>query len=396
MSHWRIRLGRARRQLIMDALHVLPRDAVALLPGTSEKYGPPRRSSVFSEYRNRHASDWLEVFPEQACAYPRPQAEPSLAARLWREGWPAQGVAVLPHARVLDAEGWPVAAHDTLLVDLATGLDRPEYTAFLTKRCELEPAQTGRALNLASCYARENYCHFLLDALPRLELFLRAGLTFADIDRILVPDFLGSSREPFFEALGLPANKILRLRPGRQYRFERLYQPSFPGVESFVAPWVSAFYHDRVLKPLGLRPERRRRLYVSRRQRGLANDEQVWAALSAWGFERLEPTTWEDNVHAFASADLIVGPHGAGLSNVVFCSAGAHLVELVPGDRPFPYFYSAASAAGMSYHALLTTPLLPAGREYRQLPSDDPFHVDVDELCRVLDTIDAQPTRTTR
>jgi capsular polysaccharide biosynthesis protein len=126
-------------------------------------------------------------------------------------------------------------------------------------------------------------------------------------------------------------------------------------------------------------------LYVARSQRGLINDAEVWAALSGRGFERVEPTTWEDNVKKFASADLVVGPHGAGLSNVIFCPPGARLVELVPGDRPFPYFYSAASAAGLSYSALLTTPLLPAGREYQKLPSDEPYGVDLQKLCTVVD-----------
>jgi hypothetical protein len=385
MPHWRIRLGRARRQFVMDALRMLPRGTMTLLPGTSASFGPPRRWSVFSEYRQDHDAEWLEVFPPQPCTYPKPEAEPALAARLWREGWPAQGVAVLPHARALDAEGWPIGARDTLLVDLATGLDRPEYTAYLTKRCELVTTHHGRALNLASCYGRENYCHFLLDALPRLELFLRAGLSFHDVDWILVPDFVGAAREAYFQALGLPAEKILRLAPGRQYLFERLYQPSFPGVESFVPPWVAEFYRERLLTPLGVKHQHRRRLYVSRRQRGLANEEAVWTALSARGFERLEPATWQDNVHAFASADLVVGPHGAGLSNVVFCPRGSRLIELVPGDRPFPYFYSAACAAGMRYRALLTTPLLRAGLEYERLPSDEPFSVNVDELCAAVD-----------
>jgi len=378
----------------MDVLRVVPKRVFTFVPGTSLRLGPPRRWALWPDYLRTHLSfaHGLSVFPAQSCTYPRAHADPALAARLWRDGWPAQGIAVIPNGRVLDSEGWPIGERDTLLVDLATGINEPQYTAYLTKRCTLDTTHTGRALNLASCYARENYCHFLLDALPRLELFLRAGLTFDDVDWILVPEFFGSAREPFFNALGLPAAKLLRLAPGRQYRFTRLYQPSFPGIESFVPPWVALFYRDRLLTPLGITPARRRRLYVSRRHRGLANDAEVWAALSARGFERLEPTTWEDNVHAFAAADIIVGPHGAGLANVVFCAPGATLVELIPGDRPFPYFYSAASSAGMNYHALLTTPLLPAGREYTHLPSDDPYAVNVSALCATLDAALARPS----
>ncbi len=387
----RIHLGRTRRQLTMHVLRVMPRSALRILPGSSRWFGPPRGWATWPEYREATGAEWRGVFPARECRYPRPLAgEKALAARLWRQGWPEQGVAILKNARVLDADGWPIAKADTLLVDLATGHGRPEYTAYLSKRCRIDDRVRGRLLNLATCYARENYCHFLLEALPRLELFLRAGFTWDDVDWVIVPEFLGSAREAFFEALGLPLAKVVRAQPGTQYEAEVLFQPSFPGRESFVPPWVVEFYRERLLRPLGVRPQRRRRLYVARRQRGVANDAAVWAWLEARGFERLEPQTWAENIHAFAEAELVVGPHGAGLANVVFCPRGAQLLEFVPGDRPFPDFYSAAAAAGMEYRAMLTSALLPAGKEYERLPSDEPLEIEVGAMAAQVEAMIAR------
>lgn len=370
----------------MTALGVLPPGTARLLPGSSRSFGPPRRWATWEQYRQQFPeARWIPVFPETRCVYPRPDASRDVAERLWRSTFPELGVAVIPNGRVVGADGWPVGNRDTLLVDLATGLERPEYTAYLVNRCRLDASRAGRALNLGTVYARDNYCHFLLDALPRLELFLRAGLTFDDVDWILAPAFIGSSRDAFIRALGLPAEKVVLLEPGAQWQFRELFQPSFPGRECFLAPWIAEFYRERLLKPHGITHERRLRLYVARSQRGIANDAEVWAALKARGFVRLEPATWEDNVRAFASAELIVGPHGAGLSNVVFSPPGAQLIELLPGDRPFPYFYTAAAAAGLSYRALLTTPLAPAGQEYRRLPSDEAYPVSLDALLPMVD-----------
>ncbi|MFT3780395.1 MAG: glycosyltransferase family 61 protein [Nibricoccus sp.] len=361
----------------MQALRVLPRRSLALLPGSSKQFGPPRRWETWESYRPKHKAAWREVFPSQNCTYPVATANNDLQRRLWRDTWPAQGVAAIPQGRVLDAQGWPVAEKDTLLIDLAIGHHQLEYSALLTKRCVLDPTISGKALNLGTCHAQENYCHFLLEALPRLELFFRSGLTFDLIDWITVPNFPGGVRETFFNALQLPRKKLLHLSERRQYAFEILYQPSFPGRESFVPPWVVDFYRKRVLQPLGIEQIKKRRLYASRRQRGIANDAELWTFLKSRGFERIEPMTWEENVLAFASAEVVIGPHGAGLSNVVFCPAGAHLIELMPGDRAFPYFYSAACAASVNYHAILTTPLVPPGQEYTRLPSDEPAAVDV-------------------
>jgi len=385
--HWRVKLGRLRRLLLMQLLRFLPRRGLILLPGSSRNFGPPRRWATRADYQRRHSSKWIEVFPSQQCTYPHAPGNVALAEQLWRDSWPEQGVAIIRRGRVLDAQGWPVGERDTLLIDLAIGRHQLEYSALLIKRCQRDTVIGGRALNLGTCHAQENYCHFLLEALPRLELFFRSGFNFSSIDWIMVPDFQGTSRDVFFQTLGLPSAKIIRLSPNRQYAFDILYQPSFPGRESFIPPWVADFYRERVLKPLGIVQKKQRRLYVSRRQRGVANDEVVWAELNPRGFQRIEPSSWEDNVHAFASAEIVVGPHGAGLSNVVFCPPGAHLIELIPGDRPYPYFYSAACAAGLHYQPILTTPLIPPGREYTRLPSDAPSPVDVDQLRAVLDSL---------
>ena len=385
--HWRVRLGRMRRQLTMMALGIVPPSTLRLLPRSSREFGPPRRFAVWKDYHRRYpAVKWLPVFPEMPCQYPRPEGHADLAARLWKEDWPELGMAILPNGRVLNGEGSPIGERDTLLIDFATGLERPEYSSYLITRCRMDTNRTGRALNLGTVFGGDNYCHFVLEALPRLELFWRAGFTFDDVDWILVPGFPGSAREPFLRALGLPPEKIITLKNGLQYQFRELLQPSFPGRETYSAPWVAEFYRARLLKPQGIVQERKLRLYVARSVRGLTNDAELWAALQARGFVRLEPTTWEDNVRTFAAADLIVGPHGAGLSNVIFSPAGAKLIEIVPGDRPFPFFYSAASAAGLSYQGILTSPLTPVGREYRRLPSDEPHAVDVVEVLAAVDT----------
>jgi capsular polysaccharide biosynthesis protein len=41
---------------------------------------------------------------------------------------------------------------------------------------------------------------------------------------------------------------------------------------------------------------------------------------------------WSDQVAAFRGANLVVGPHGAGLSNLVFSAPGTTLIELTSGQ----------------------------------------------------------------
>jgi hypothetical protein len=82
-------------------------------------------------------------------------------------------------------------------------------------------------------------------------------------------------------------------------------------------------------------PEASSRVYVSRRhsQRSLPDEARVEQLLEAEGFTilHLEAMDWADQIAAFQQAEVVVGPHGAGLSNLVFTQPDATVVELTFG-----------------------------------------------------------------
>jgi capsular polysaccharide biosynthesis protein len=76
-----------------------------------------------------------------------------------------------------------------------------------------------------------------------------------------------------------------------------------------------------------------RRIYINRKDataRRLINEDSVIALLEHYGFESvtLSGKSVEDQVRLFGNATHIVGAHGAGLANIVFCRPGAKLLEL--------------------------------------------------------------------
>ena len=77
------------------------------------------------------------------------------------------------------------------------------------------------------------------------------------------------------------------------------------------------------------------RVYVSRRhsQRSLPDEARLEDLLADQGFTilHLESMDWADQVAAFQRATVVVGPHGAGLSNLVFTPPGATVIELTLG-----------------------------------------------------------------
>lgn len=78
-----------------------------------------------------------------------------------------------------------------------------------------------------------------------------------------------------------------------------------------------------------------KKVYVSRRnsQRSLPMESQLEDLLKKSGFfiAHLETMPWLEQIRLFQGATLVAGPHGAGLSNLVFTPKGTTVVEFTNG-----------------------------------------------------------------
>jgi len=74
-------------------------------------------------------------------------------------------------------------------------------------------------------------------------------------------------------------------------------------------------------------------IYISRQKaisRNVINEGKIINFLSNYGFKKiiLEDLTFKKQVEIFNSAKVIIAPHGAGLTNLVFCKEKTKVVEL--------------------------------------------------------------------
>ena len=76
-----------------------------------------------------------------------------------------------------------------------------------------------------------------------------------------------------------------------------------------------------------------------------------------WEFKDKPLPGYEDTVKMFYRAKLIVAPHGAGLSNILFSQPGSTVVEVLCNPRPNPCYKDVALALGHRYIGLLSEPV---------------------------------------
>ena len=189
-----------------------------------------------------------------------------------------------------------------------------------------------------------NHSHWLSIHLPKLLLLRERGL----LDDVVLHPELPPSHRDSLRLLGMPAERFRTYDPTAVQRVDEL---TVVGTDRF-RPELVGLLQRTVWE--GHAPAPRRRVYVSRRgaaRRRLLNEDAVWALLAPHGFERvlMEELSFEAQVDLMRETRVLVAPHGAGLTNMVFCAPGTQVVEIADLAFPNPNFYALASALGHDY-----------------------------------------------
>lgn len=327
------------------------------LPGQAFDWGPPRREQWLGEYQREHPRDWSVAFPAEPIPEPPLDASGSTVVfpRLPREFHPV-GTMRLRDAWLLGSNGFIVDAAGVYLID--SNMWFPDYRNTpvfgLMKRLATGHLP-GRTVSFLSLWASHNYCHFLLEAIPRVAVFLAAGHTWADVDHVLVPQFFGPSARWVRDRLPIPPEKIRHVEFGEYLQCNELLATSHPGSPRIIPRWAAAF-----LRELGGGDARRgdRRVFIPRRatRRRMVNETAIEEMLvQEFGFEVLADADDTDEIATMQEAALVVGPHGAGLSRIAFCRPGAQIIELLSPAWIEPYYWSLARAGNRTYTPIVGT-----------------------------------------
>ncbi len=211
------------------------------------------------------------------------------------------------------------------------------------------------------CCAPVNFFHWMTEGVPGL----LAALAEEPEARVLLPPEIPRYAE---DLLGLLAPE----RPGGwpSVRVEGVVRvpaallPAIDPFSGFVHPDTIRLLRERFVDQLDA-PGVPVAIYVSRRRaprRALRGEEELEAQLRTRGFEIvfLEDLRLAEQMRLFARAEVVVSPHGAGLTNVLWARPGARLVEIYPANDFNDCYARLALSVGME-HRYVTAEAVPDG-----------------------------------
>lgn len=266
---------------------------------------------------------------------------------------PETFVSIIPNGRVLYDYGVVVSPNHKLVGDVSINLggDSSKHGVMFDRY--LPPVQNIQgSLAVLSSTAHQRYFHWMFDVLPRIEMLKRS--------QILIDSYLINCEKSFqrdsIELLGIPKEKIISPQSNTHIQAEILIVPSLPGKISYVTRRSCNFLRSIFLnEPAHF--ESNRYLYITRGDaltRRVLNEDEVLIELTKYGFEfiALEGMPIVEQAKLFASAKIIVAPHGAALTNIVFCQKNSIVIEFMPDTYIEPCFERLANLLSLRYKCL--------------------------------------------
>lgn len=291
---------------------------------------------------------------------------------------------------VLHGDLWCLLDEDGLILG-TDYLAPPDMLAGLAIDPEkLIRAGDGSTVVIGCNLARSNYFHWLTQAVPAIDHALRGGDQERGVALALPPT--NAWQEQSLRLLGhAGVRRIVIDRRDCQYAFDHVEFSNFlTGRASFAPSEMARATYARLRKSVPPAAPRGRRLYVARTDasnRRMRSEPALIEALQARGFEVVVPGAYDfmQQIALFRSASLVVGPHGAGMSNIVFCEPGTIVYELVPAHYRNGCFCSLAHLAGLHYWA----DMFASEGEGEGLPGFRAWDIQVPDVLARLDEIEA-------
>lgn len=233
----------------------------------------------------------------------------------------------------------------------------------------------------------ENYFNWSLRYLSKIFIYQRLRLRAEGRLRLLAPapkqDFIAKSLE-FFRV----AQNDVRWLKGRTLMRQLVVSaPSAIGRYNLTPMLPEALRHHAAVRQLWR--GQRQPIYVPRgsvRMRRVVNEAEVMERMRARGFLIFDAGAHAlaDQVRTFRDASMVVGPHGAALTNIVYCDRGTPVVEVVPeGYDQGPTSYRSLSDMFDLPYAHMVGRENPEGVRKNRCNSD--FFISIPHLDSVID-----------
>lgn len=241
--------------------------------------------------------------------------------------YPKANLCLFKNANIVNENGAVISYDNKVFSDFTYQIGKPIEKNDVFKSYITKPEFKKGCFATITASESSGYFHWMLECLPRIRLIEDY---IEEIDYLIVPDNLKKFHIETLDRLGFPEEKLCHIKDGMNLQCENLFVPSLPNGNALMSKWVCDFLRESFIPEDVADPYRF--IYISRKDalyRKIINEDEVEEYLKEMGFEILQMSelSFLEQVRICAEARIVISPHGAGLTNIVFCK-GAKILEM--------------------------------------------------------------------
>lgn len=245
-----------------------------------------------------------------------------------------------------------------IISDLSTG--SPEI--ILTSNFLPKPMKFSGKIAILSVQYTYNYFHWMFETIARLSLLLKAGIFLDELDGILMARYGHKYEQETLDLLKIPKNKIIDSST-HHIQAKSLVIPSVSPRPLITHEWCCNMLRDLILKSKQFQILRKsdysfNRIYISRNKsqyRKILNEAELIDLLHRFRFQviTLENMSVIEQAAYFQQAEVVLSPHGASLTNLVFCNGGTKVIEIFSPGSMIDYYWKLSCICNLDYYYLI-------------------------------------------
>lgn len=263
----------------------------------------------------------------------------------------------IPECAVYGNEGLIISNKNRIIsTGIMSATDLEDWPDYFQAQNEAERV-TGTVAFITGRWVR-NYFHWMTESVAKFRLLEKSE---AKIDKYYLKydqDFQYQS----LKRLGLAPHKLINSRDVPSIHVDELVVPERGGRRNTVSRQTISYLRDMYLHGNDNELEKTERIYISRgtRRRRIVNENELLELLVKYGFKpkMLETLSISEQADLFARAEVVVSPHGAGLTNLTFCHTGTKVIELFAHGYISGIYWLISHHTGLDYYYVIGDKLI--------------------------------------
>jgi hypothetical protein len=203
-----------------------------------------------------------------------------------------------------------------------------------------------------------NYYHWLTEIILRVFLIKKelSGKT------LILPPLTQKFQSQVLSLFSDANFEVVNIDPVNLIKVRKVYNPSFIADYGNYHPEsiknFSSWIKEKVTTSITEVRLNHSRIYISRKRaefRRLLNEDELINYLLKYDFHivELEALNFAEQVALFNNALVVVGPHGAGLTNLMFCKKRVTVIEIFEENYIHLCYYNLADVFDLSYNYVI-------------------------------------------